>query len=118
MYDDAYSSWYDTNPAQPEVEVAPERERDYAEAYWSAMAEQSKRRSRRLLAWLIAAIVVILIIVSAWAFSRANQPESTPAENGEAEIKAEEQGQQVEVKTIEEIRQLFEQEHGTIYVNI
>ena len=86
MYDDAYSSWYDTNPAQPEVEVAPERERDYAEAYWSAMAEQSKRRSRRLLAWLIAAIVVILIIVSAWVFSRANQPESTPAENGEAEI--------------------------------
>ena len=36
----------------------------------------------------------------------------------EAEIKAEEQGQQVEVKTIEEIRQLFEQEHGTIYMNI
>ena len=36
----------------------------------------------------------------------------------EAEWLAEEQGQQVEVKTIEEIRQLFEQEHGTIYMNI
>ena len=35
----------------------------------------------------------------------------------EAEITAEEQGQQVEVKTIEEIRQLFEQEHGSIYIN-
>ena len=35
----------------------------------------------------------------------------------EAEIKAEEQGQQVEVKTIEEIRQLFEQEHGSIFLN-
>ena len=36
----------------------------------------------------------------------------------EAEIKAEEQGQQVEVKTIEEVREVFEQEHGTIYMNI
>ena len=35
----------------------------------------------------------------------------------EAEIKAEEQGQQVEVKTIEEIREVFEQEHGSIYIN-
>ena len=35
----------------------------------------------------------------------------------EAEITAEEQGQQVEVKTIEEIREVFEQEHGSIYIN-
>ncbi len=35
----------------------------------------------------------------------------------EAEIKAEEQGQQVEVKTIEEIREVFEQEHGSIFLN-
>ena len=35
----------------------------------------------------------------------------------EAEITAEEQGQQVEVKTIEEIREVFEQEHGSIFLN-
>ena len=35
----------------------------------------------------------------------------------EVEWLAEEQGQQVEEKTIEEIRQLFEQKHGSIYIN-
>lgn len=35
----------------------------------------------------------------------------------EAEWLAEEQGQQVEVKTIEEIREVFEQEHGSIFLN-
>lgn len=35
----------------------------------------------------------------------------------EREHLAEEQGQQVEVKTIEEIREVFEQEHGSIYIN-
>ena len=36
----------------------------------------------------------------------------------EAEWRAEEQGQAVQEKSIEEIRALFEQEHGSIYFNI
>lgn len=36
----------------------------------------------------------------------------------EREHLAEEEGQQVDVKTTEEIRELFEQEQGSIYVNI
>lgn len=36
----------------------------------------------------------------------------------EAERRAEKQGQAVPEKSIEEIRALFEQEHGSIYINI
>ena len=76
MYEDEYSSWYSTDTVP--VEPAPERERNYAEAYWSAEAEKSKRRSRRLLFWLIASVVALLIIASAWLFSGGGKPDAEP----------------------------------------
>ncbi len=80
MYEDEYSSWYST--ASTPVEPAPEREHNYAEAYWSAEAEKSKRRSRRLTFWLIASVVALLIIATAWIFGGRKPAPATPEMEG------------------------------------